>query len=198
MGSHRVLAEGRVGALNGTAEALSGVSTVAGLLENAAAPGMCSRRSRPPSGEHLHHQRSASGWSPVAWNASTSIANTSGSHSKIVQSRSTPMLVSSMPSVVPLHVERGLWVDDRNPLWLRALGASIRLRSAVRQHWKRILAGAAIGWVFAVVGGAFALASLEFHHVISRSTSDEVGIVLVLYGVGIGALNAYALRPARE
>ena len=95
-------------------------------------------------------------------------------------------------------MERGLWVDDRIPLWLRALGASIRLRAAVRQHWRRILVGAAVGWVFAVVGGAFALASLEFHHLISPSTSDEVGIVIVLYGVGIGALNAYALRPARE
>ncbi len=102
------------------------------------------------------------------------------------------------PGLLPLRVERGLWVDDRNPLWLRALGASIRLRSAVRHHWKRILVGAAIGWVFAVVGGAFALASLEFHHLISRSTSDEVGIVVVLYGVGIGALNAYALRPAEQ
>ena len=68
--------------------------------------------------------------------------------------------------------------------------------SGVREHWKRILVGAVVGWVFAVVGGAFALASLEFHHLISRATSDELGIVLVLYGVGIGALNAYALRPA--
>ena len=101
-------------------------------------------------------------------------------------------------SIGTVASERGLWVNDRNPLWLRALGASIRLRLAVRHHWKRILLGAAVGWVFAVVGGAFALASLEFHHVISPSTSDEVGIVLVLYGVGIGALNAYALRPARE
>ena len=89
-------------------------------------------------------------------------------------------------------------MDDRNPLWLRAWEAWVRLRSAVHHHWKRILVGAAVGWVFAVVGGAFALASLEFHHVISPSTSDEVGIVVVLYGVGIGALNAYALRPARE
>jgi hypothetical protein len=89
-------------------------------------------------------------------------------------------------------------VDDRNSLLLWALLASIRLRSAVRRHWKRIVVGAAVGWVFAVIGGAFALASLEFHHVISPSTSDEVGIVLVLYGVGLGALNAYALRPSAE
>jgi len=108
-------------------------------------------------------------------------------------------MLSSMPLGCYLcEWKRGLWVDDGNPLWLRALGASIRLRSAVRHHWKRILVGAAIGWVFAVVGGAFALASLEFHHVISPSTSDEVGIVIVLYGVGIGALNAYALRPTRQ
>lgn len=80
-------------------------------------------------------------------------------------------------------------------VWLQFFLAVDRLRSAVRIHWKRILVGAFVGWVFAVVGGAFALASLEFHHLISRTTSDELGIVIVLYGVGIGALNAYALRP---
>ena len=49
--------------------------------------------------------------------------------------------------------------------------------------------------LLAVLGGAFALAYLEFLEVISRSTADDLGIVLVLYGIGLGALNAYALRP---
>jgi len=89
-------------------------------------------------------------------------------------------------------------VDDRSTLLLWPLLAAERLRMAVRQHWRRILVGAVVGWVFAVVGGAFALASLEFHHLISPATSDELGIVLVLYGVGVGALNAYALRPAAQ
>ena len=87
---------------------------------------------------------------------------------------------------------------DRNTLWLWPLLASVRLRSAVRQHWKRIVVGAVVGWIFAVVGGAFALASLEFHGVVSRDTSDELGIVLVLYCVGLGALNAYTFRPANR
>ena len=47
-------------------------------------------------------------------------------------------------------------------------------------------------------GGAFALASLEFHHVISPSTSEEFGIVLVLYCMGFGALFAYTVRPAPD
>ena len=89
-------------------------------------------------------------------------------------------------------------MEDRDPLWLRALLASIRLQAAVRHRWKRILVGALVGWVFAVVGGAFALASLEFHHIITPTTSDELGIVLVLFCVGVGALNAYALRPVPE
>ena len=89
-------------------------------------------------------------------------------------------------------------MEDRDPLWLRAVLASVRLQAAVRNHWKRILVGALVGWVFAVVGGAFALASLEFHHIITPTTSDELGIVLVLFCVGVGALNAYALRPAPE
>ena len=89
-------------------------------------------------------------------------------------------------------------MNDRNALWLWPLLASHRLRSAAREHWKRILVGALVGWLFAVVGGAFALASLEFHDLVSRATSDELGIVIVLYGVGIGALNAYTFRPAAQ
>ena len=84
---------------------------------------------------------------------------------------------------------------ERSGLWLWPLMASGRVREALRQHWKRILVGAFVGWLFAVVGGAIALASLEVHNVISRATSDELGVVFVLYGVGLGALNAYTFRP---
>ncbi len=84
---------------------------------------------------------------------------------------------------------------ERGGLWLWPLLASVRLRGALHQHWKRILVGAFVGWLFAVIGGAIALASLELHDVISRATSDELGIVFVLYGVGVGALNAYTFRP---
>lgn len=81
-------------------------------------------------------------------------------------------------------------------VWARI--ESGRLADALRGHWKRILLGAFVGWLFAVIGGAFALASLEFHHLVSTATSDELGIVIALYGVGIGALNAYTFRPARR
>ena len=84
---------------------------------------------------------------------------------------------------------------ERSGLWLWPLMASARLREGFRQHWKRILVGAFIGWLLAVVGGAIGLAALELHHVISQGTSDGLGIIIVLYGVGIGALNAYAFRP---
>jgi len=68
----------------------------------------------------------------------------------------------------------------------------------VRQHWRRILVGAFVGWSLAVVGGAIGLAVLELNDVISRTTSDDLGVILVLYGVGLGALNAYAFRPRVE
>jgi hypothetical protein len=72
------------------------------------------------------------------------------------------------------------------------------LVEAVQRQWKRILVGAIVGWIFAVVGGAFALASLEFHGLVSQTTSDELGIVIVLFATGLGALNAYALRPLQR
>jgi hypothetical protein len=62
-------------------------------------------------------------------------------------------------------------------------------------NWKRILVGAFVGWIFAVVGGAFALASLEFWGFVSPDTSDSLGIATVLAGVGLGALIAYSARP---
>jgi hypothetical protein len=80
-------------------------------------------------------------------------------------------------------------------LLLWPVGALVRLRGAIRAQWKRILVGAFVGWIFAVVGGAFALASLEFHQLVSHETSDGLGVILVLYGVGFGALCAYVLRP---
>ena len=84
---------------------------------------------------------------------------------------------------------------ERSGLWFWPLLASGRLRDGVRAHWKRILVGASLGWLLSVVGGAIALAALEIHDVISSATSDGLGIIIVLYGVGIGALNAYAFRP---
>ena len=85
---------------------------------------------------------------------------------------------------------------EKDAILAVAILAGMRLRSAVRQHWKRILVGAAIGWAFAVVGGAFALAGLKVRGVLSRNTSDELGIVIVFYCMGLGALNAYTFRPS--
>ena len=83
---------------------------------------------------------------------------------------------------------------DRSMLWLWPLTAAQRFRGAVGQYWKRILVGAFVGWVFAVVGGAFGLASLEFWGFVSQQTSDSLGIATVFAGLELGALVAYAGR----
>lgn len=68
--------------------------------------------------------------------------------------------------------------------------------AALSRYWRRILVGGLVGWVVAVVGGAVILAALEYQGVVSRSTSDGLGIAIVLGGTALGALIAYALRPA--
>ncbi len=87
---------------------------------------------------------------------------------------------------------------NRSMLWLWPLTTAQRLRGAIRQYWKRILVGAFVGWVFAVVGGAFGLASLEFWGLVSQQTSDSLGIATVFAGIGLGALVAYTGRDARQ
>ena len=83
--------------------------------------------------------------------------------------------------------------SDRALLW--PFLAMNRFGEALRRHWKRILLGAFTGWVVAVVGGAVTLAALEALGIVSRRASDALGIAVVLGGVGIGALIAYAVKP---
>jgi hypothetical protein len=74
---------------------------------------------------------------------------------------------------------------------------SIRLRSAVRRHWRRIVLGAVCGWFASSVLGAFGIVWLES---IGAIRSEEgvalVGAAIVWSGIGVGALVAYAIRPA--
>jgi hypothetical protein len=83
-------------------------------------------------------------------------------------------------------------VRSWSTIWLWPLGAAERLRNAIRTYWRRILLGAFVGWVFATIGGAFGLATLEFWGLVSEQTSDGLGIATVFAGVGLGALIAYA------
>ncbi len=93
-----------------------------------------------------------------------------------------------MSAVDPTHhrwEQAYLWPIVESRLFLAAVGRS----------WRRILVGAAAGWLVSVVVGAIALAFLEVAGVISRSLSDSLGIAIVLGGTAAGALVAYAVRP---
>jgi hypothetical protein len=74
----------------------------------------------------------------------------------------------------------------------------LRLRGAVRKHWKRLVAGAFCGWVGSTVVGAFVLAALEANDVISHATAPVLGAAFVWSGVAAGALIAYARRAQSE
>ena len=83
--------------------------------------------------------------------------------------------------------------------WIRAYVRSRielgRFFSAVTGYWKRILVGGVVGCICSILGAAIALAWLEVHGVVSKATADEIGPLIVFYGIGIGALNAYVFRP---
>ena len=100
-----------------------------------------------------------------------------------------------MRRIAPSHTQAtDLRSRDRAFLW--PFFETRLFWEALGRHWKRILVGALVGWVAAVVGGAVILATLEYQGVVSRSTSDGLGIAIVLGGAALGALIAHALRPA--
>ena len=82
-------------------------------------------------------------------------------------------------------------------LLARAHVESIRLRSAVRRYWRRIVLGAVCGWFASSVLGAFGIVWLvSIGAVRSEEGVALVGAAIVWSGVGVGALVAYAMRPA--
>lgn len=81
--------------------------------------------------------------------------------------------------------------------WLtRVHVAVLRLRGAVRTHWKRIVVGAVCGWLIATVLGAIALVGFEAANLILAEDSNLLGAALVWMGMGVGAMVAYVARPS--
>lgn len=66
------------------------------------------------------------------------------------------------------------------------------LRRAFREHWRRLLVGAFVGWAVASLVGALLLA--VFSTWLTLALSNMLGAVFVWAGIGVGALTAYALR----
>lgn len=81
-------------------------------------------------------------------------------------------------------------------LLARAHVESLRLRTALRRHWRRLVLGAVCGWFAASLLGAFAVVWLESVGLVrSEETVALVGAGIVWSGIGLGALVAYAIRP---
>ena len=123
-------------------------------------------------------------------------ARLSATRARRRRDRHGPAGFAEHTEVVFSILERGELVRERTGLWLWPLLASARLRAGFSQHWKRILVGAFVGWLLAVVAGAIALAALELNHVISRTTSDDLGVILVLYGVGLRCVERVHVQAA--
>lgn len=69
-----------------------------------------------------------------------------------------------------------------------------RFGAALRRHWRRILAGATVGWFLTSILGAIGLVALERSGWLSYELSNLLGAALVWAGVALGGLVAYALR----
>lgn len=77
--------------------------------------------------------------------------------------------------------------------------SALRLGTALRQYWRRVVVGAFFGWLASSIGGAFVLAWLESRGVITTpEASVLLGAALVWSATGLGAILAYAARPERQ
>jgi len=73
--------------------------------------------------------------------------------------------------------------------------ATLALRGALREYWKRIAVGALCGWLASTLLGAFALVGLESAKLITAEDSTLLGAAIVWMGVGVGACVAYVAKP---
>jgi hypothetical protein len=81
-------------------------------------------------------------------------------------------------------------------VWLARLYiATLGLKGAVREYWKRIAVGALCGWLIASVLGAVAVVGFESWHLITAEDSTLLGAALVWMGMGVGVMVAYVARP---
>jgi hypothetical protein len=73
----------------------------------------------------------------------------------------------------------------------------LRLGGALRRYWRRIALGAVCGWFASSVVGAFFLVWLEAVGIVrSEEVVALLGAAIVWFGIGLGAIVAYAMRPA--
>ena len=80
--------------------------------------------------------------------------------------------------------------------WLTQLHvATLRIRGALREYWKRIAVGALCGWLISSILGAIALVAFESAQLITAEDSTLLGAALVWMGIGVGGLVAYVARP---
>ena len=71
-----------------------------------------------------------------------------------------------------------------------------RVWSAARRYWRRMVLGAVCGWLASSLLGAFAIVWLESVGVIrSEDAVALVGAGIVWFGIGLGMVVAYAIRP---
>jgi hypothetical protein len=73
-------------------------------------------------------------------------------------------------------------------LWLLPL----RFSAAFRENWRRILAGAFLGWLVSSLVGAVSLA--YFAADITLATSNLIGAAVVWSGLALGGVLGYATR----
>ena len=69
-----------------------------------------------------------------------------------------------------------------------------RFFRSLSKHWKRILVGCAIGWVVAMISGAFLLFGLEKYTGLSLTTLNLLGFAYAWFIIALGGVVSYSLR----
>jgi len=83
-------------------------------------------------------------------------------------------------------------------LFVYMIIAKEKFFKSLSKYWKRILVGCAVGWVVAMISGAFLLFSLEEYTDLNLTTLNLLGFAYAWFVIALGGLVSFGLRKKQS